>query len=94
MILRRAKVGALSFVSKLFPFWEVFVGRGLFMLFGLPMRLRLNACSCASPCRLLDGYIVEEGVDESPLSYFGFATWLALSVCGLPERHVDEYMVV
>ena len=61
------------------------MGHGLFTLCGLPMRLRLDACSCASPCILLGGYIVDERVNKSPLSFFGFATWLALSVCGLRE---------
>ena len=70
------------------------MGRGLFMLFGLLMRLRLDACSCASPCRLLGGYLVEDRVDVSLLSYFDLAMWLALFGCGPPERDVDEYMVV
>ena len=88
------KSGLFLLFPSCFPFGKYFVGRGLFMLFGLLMRLRLDACSCASLCRFLGGYIVDERVDESPLSYFAFATWPALSVCGLPERHVDQYMVV
>ena len=85
IVFRCAKVGTLSFVSKLFPFWKVFCGAWIVHALWIAYALKVDACLCASLCRFLGGYIVDERVDESLISYFGFAMWLALSVCGLPE---------